>query len=76
MQNSTQRGVSLVELMIVLAILGILNALALQASLQYVERARSVMAAVVEQANHLYAEMAAPQECPYSSSGSDGRSCP
>lgn len=70
MQNKTQRGVSLVELMVVVAIVSLLNGLALQASLQCVQRARSVMAAVAEQANHWSVD-----ECANASPSADDRPC-
>jgi prepilin-type N-terminal cleavage/methylation domain-containing protein len=74
-QNKTQRGVSLVELMVVVAIVSLLNGLALQASLQCVQRARSVMAAVAEQANHWYSATGAVDECANASPSADDRRC-
>jgi prepilin-type N-terminal cleavage/methylation domain-containing protein len=74
-QNKTQRGVSLVELMVVVAIVSLLNGLALQASLQCVQRARSVMAAVAEQANRLYSAAATVDGCAHASSSADERPC-
>ncbi|MEX8520088.1 MAG: prepilin-type N-terminal cleavage/methylation domain-containing protein [Leptothrix sp. (in: b-proteobacteria)] len=75
MQNKTQRGVSLVELMVVVAIVSLLNGLALQASLQCIERAKGVMAVMTEQANRLYSAAATVDGCANASPSADERPC-
>jgi prepilin-type N-terminal cleavage/methylation domain-containing protein len=58
-----QRGFTLVELLVVLAIVGILNTLSLQAGMQCLARTRQAVAQMTERFNQLALEAANGGDC-------------